>query len=600
MAADGGAIELTFRAKLDQLDKDMATARTKATQAASDMGDEMATKVGSKFAGLGARISEELTPQRLIAAGASIGVAGAALTKLADEGKQATGQLKQAIENAGGSYDELAPRIGKVSEKLIKLGIDDEATARAMAILTTATQDPAKALDSMGLASDIAAAKHISLESAADMLAKAYNGNAKAFKAFGINLAANATEEERSAAITELSNRVHGQAAVQADTFGNKLDVLRIRAENFGEAMGAKVGPALTVAGPLIGGLGAIIQSGLVPGLISGIASAWSFAAGMVGAGVSAAGAAIPILIAWAPIILTIAAIGVAAYLLYKNWDEVWGFITGITGAAWSWIKEHLDLIAAVVLLPLAPLILLVTHWDEAWGFVKNITGAALSWLWDTVSGGLADLVGLWFSLPGRAADALSSLGGMIVDVAAAAMRWLWDTISNGFGDVVNLAAELPGRIADAVGDLGGLLWDAGVAVVRGLVNGILSMGSWLWDQVTGFISRNIPGPVKRVLGISSPSKVAMALMMDFGRGLDIGLDRAGDMVSRAAAGSVFPLTDAGNYDVGTSPAPGAMDAGGLASALRTALAGQGMNMTFNTPIDPLHVAREIAWAQGA
>lgn len=93
----------------------------------------------------------------------------------------------------------------------------------------------------------------------------------------------------------------------------------------------------------------------------------------------------------------------------------------------------------------------------------------------------------------------------------------------------------MPGRVVGALGDLGSLLWHAGKDIVRGLWNGIKSMGGWLWDQVTSFISDNIPGPVKRVLGIGSPSKVAFALMLDVGAGMVGGLDASERMVARAA-----------------------------------------------------------------
>lgn len=440
----------------------------------------------------------------VVAGGVATGV-GAVLTKMGDDSKRAESQLRTAIENAGGSMDELGPRIGKVSDRLIKLGVDDEATARALATLTTATQDPSAALDRMGLVADIAAARHISLESAADKVAKGLNGNTRIFKEFGIELGLNATAQEREAAMAELGARVHGQAAAQADNFSTKMESLKIRAENVAEAVGQKVGPALAVAGPLMAGVGGIVQSGLVPALISGVASAWSFAAGMVGAGVSAAAAAIPVIVAWAPVILTIAAIGVAAYLLYDNWSVVWGFIKDVAGAAADWITGHLDLIASAIFLPFAPLILLVTHWDEAWSFVKDITAAAWSWLVDTISGGIETVVGFYLSLPGRAASAMSGLGGAIVDVAAGALSWLWDTVSGGVSDAVGLVAGLPGRAADALGNLGGYLWDAGYALIDGFRRGIVSAAEAVFNYVRGIAGRiaSLKGPLdydKRLL----------------------------------------------------------------------------------------------------
>ncbi len=203
----------------------------------------------------------------LMGVGAAATGAGVMLAKMGDESKRATVQLRTAIENTGDSMDLYQDRIGRVSDRLIKLGFDDEATARSLASLTTATQDTGKALDLMGLAADIAAARHIDLESATDKLVKMQSGNNRIFKEFGIQIDANATSSEKAAAMAELQRRVQGQAAEQADNFTGRMKALAIQAENVAEAVGEKVGPTLTVVGPLLAGVGGIVQANLIPSL---------------------------------------------------------------------------------------------------------------------------------------------------------------------------------------------------------------------------------------------------------------------------------------------------------------------------------------------
>lgn len=496
---------------------------------------------------------------KLVAGGASIGAAGVYLTHVADESKKAEAQLRTAIDNSGNAYDDFAPKIKKVSDHLINLGFDDEATVRSLATLTTATQDPAKALDSMGLAADIARARHISLEAASDKLAKAYSGNAKVFKEFGIQIKANATDEEKEAAMAELQSRVHGQAAAQADNFSTKMESLKIRAENVAEAIGAKVGPALTIAGPLMAGFGGILSSGLIPALASGVASAATFAGGMIASGLSAAAAAIPVMIAWAPVIIGVAAIGLAAYELYQHWDQVWGFIKDIAGVAFDWIKDHMELIALVVLAPIAPLILLWQHWDEVWGLIKGIAGAAWDWLRSTISSGVDDVVSFVAGLPGRAVDALSSLGGDIAGVASGAMSSMWDAVSNGAGDIVGFVEGIPGRIVDALGYLGDLLWDAGAAVLRGFLNGLKSV----WGDVTGFVGSiggwiaNHKGPIDYDRKLLVPH--GLAIMTGLGEGIQTGRRTALAPALTAVTGQIA------DADTGAIRSP-SVDTGGLAS----------------------------------
>ncbi len=73
-----------------------------------------------------------------------------------------------------------------------------------------------------------------------------------------------------------------------------------------------------------------------------------------------------------------------------------------------------------------------------------------------------------------------------------------------------------------------------GVDVVKGLWEGMKSMGGWLKDKIIEFVKDKIPGPVKRALGINSPSKVFMAIGRDIDRGLGVGVLNNAGIVSSA------------------------------------------------------------------
>lgn len=63
-------------------------------------------------------------------------------------------------------------------------------------------------------------------------------------------------------------------------------------------------------------------------------------------------------------------------------------------------------------------------------------------------------------------------------------------------------------------------LFSVGTSLITGLWNGINSMGGWLRSKIIGFVADKIPGPVKKALGINSPSR----LFAEFGRNIDEGL----------------------------------------------------------------------------
>src|SRR5215471_15781387 len=117
--------------------------------------------------------------------GALTGV-GVGLAALGSHDQAAHQQLQQAVEATGKSYDDYAEQVDKAISHQEHFGTTAGATQDALRILTQATGDPAKALQYLGEASDLAAAKHESLDTAATQLGKAYNGNAKLLKEFGV------------------------------------------------------------------------------------------------------------------------------------------------------------------------------------------------------------------------------------------------------------------------------------------------------------------------------------------------------------------------------------------------------------------------------
>lgn len=80
-----------------------------------------------------------------------------------------------------------------------------------------------------------------------------------------------------------------------------------------------------------------------------------------------------------------------------------------------------------------------------------------------------------------------------------------------------------------------GNLINIGKDVIRGVWDGISSMGNWIKDKVVNFVKDKIPGPIKKALGISSPSKVAAALGVQVPAGLAQGIDKASGLVEKAA-----------------------------------------------------------------
>lgn len=143
-------------------------------------------------------------------------------------------------------------------------------------------------------------------------------------------------------------------------------------------------------------------------------------------------------------------------------------------------------------------------------------------------------------------------------------------------------AREIPGKIKDAFSKANTLLFNAGKNVVIGLWDGIKGMGSWLWDKVYGFMTSAIPGPVKKALGIASPSKVGRMLGGYFGQGMGLGIDDERGGVE-AAAGRLARAAIPSQTALGAIPRQrtGAGAGGGAGAAVSVEFVGDAAFVDF-------------------
>ena len=152
----------------------------------------------------------------MMGAGTAVAGVGLALQAAGSKDQAAHQQLQQAVENTGHSYEEYGGKVEAAIKHQENFGHTADDTQTALQELTQATNDPAKALDMLGTASDLAAAKHESLGQAANTLGKAYNGSTRVMKEFGVQVD---STKESQAQVTKASadheKAVLGQAAAQ-------------------------------------------------------------------------------------------------------------------------------------------------------------------------------------------------------------------------------------------------------------------------------------------------------------------------------------------------------------------------------------------------
>jgi hypothetical protein len=149
----------------------------------------------------------------MLGVGGAVAGIGAGLSVLGSKEQAAHQQLQAAIEATGHSYDQYADQVDKAVTHNERFGQSSAATQDALRTLTTATNDPARALQLLSTATDLAAAKHESLQTASTQLGMALNGSTRIFKQYGIEV----DKTTGSAAALSSATKAH-ESAVNAQT----------------------------------------------------------------------------------------------------------------------------------------------------------------------------------------------------------------------------------------------------------------------------------------------------------------------------------------------------------------------------------------------
>ncbi len=170
---------------------------------------------------------------------------------------------------------------------------------------------------------------------------------------------------------------------------------------------------------------------------------------------------------------------------------------------------------------------------------------------------GLVEGIRQWL---GNLRTSVVGVKNTVIGALAGAGTWLVGTgrsvvigFANGvkalYGTARSTASGLKSQATSALSNAGSLLYGHGRNLVIGFVNGVRSLGSYLFNAIYAFVKANVPGPVAKVLGIASPSK----LMHEYGgyttEGLALGMtDKVGlveDAAARLAEAALPQIPDA-------------------------------------------------------
>jgi phage-related protein len=432
----------------------------------------------------------------LTGAGGAIAGIGLGFSAIGSKDQAAHKQLQDAIQATGKDYEQFGGQIEEAVKHQEHYGRTANQTQDALRILTQATGDPAKALKYLGETSDLAAAKHISLEDAATKLGKAYNGNTRILKEFGINVASSAKAQqalEKDTKAVTVAGDAHAKAiqhlkdlheeyagktkltvaqqialrdAQQKVTDTGKTlhdDQLKLRdaQKQAGDAAG-KHGDALGLLGDKIKGQ-ADAQAQTFTGHLGAMKAHFEDMAASLGAKYGPAITAVGTGIAGLGIIFQAAP--AAMGLVSAAWDVM-------TGSELAALAPYLLIAAAAAAVGVA-IYELVKHWSTVWAAMK----AAVQVVWQWIKDNWPLLLTIILGPIGLAAAQLIKHWQRIKDDAAAVWKW----IVQGWNSLVTFFSGIPARIMAYLTSLWNQAKSAAETVWKWVVQG--------WNTLVTFFS---------------------------------------------------------------------------------------------------------------
>lgn len=167
--------------------------------------------------------------------------------KAAIEDEAAQVRLAGALERAtGATRDQIAAVEQQITKTALATGVADDQLRPALARLAISTGDTAKAQDLLNLALDVAQATGKPVETVANALGKAYDGNTAALGKLGIGLSA---AELKTMSFTDVQGKLSelfgGAAAANAQTFQGRMDRLKVAFDETKETIGFALLPII-------------------------------------------------------------------------------------------------------------------------------------------------------------------------------------------------------------------------------------------------------------------------------------------------------------------------------------------------------------------
>jgi len=232
MATGNRTLKLSILADVDDLKKKLGEADNAVETNSSKIG-EFGKKAAAAFA---------VATAAAVAYGTKLAIDG---VKAAIEDEAAQLRLASALRTATGATEgQIKATEDFILQTSLATGVADDSLRPALQRLAVSTKDTGEAQRLLSLALDISKGKGIELETVANALGRAQDGNTTALGRLGLGLS---KAELSTLSFTEvqqkLSDLYGGAAAANAETFQGKIDRLKVGFDEAKESLGVALLP---------------------------------------------------------------------------------------------------------------------------------------------------------------------------------------------------------------------------------------------------------------------------------------------------------------------------------------------------------------------
>jgi hypothetical protein len=232
--AGSRTLKLSILGDVDNLNKSLKTA-------SGDV-DTFGDKVGKAGVAIGKAFAAAAAAAG--AAAIAIGIEG---VKAAIADEKAQTQLALALENAtGATQAQIKATEDSILQMSLATGVADDELRPALGRLVRSTGDITKAQDLLAIALDVSAATGKPVETIANSLSKAFDGNTAALGKLGVGLS---TAELKTMSFEQVQGRLTelfgGAAARNADTYAGQIARVQVAFDEAKETLGTALLPIL-------------------------------------------------------------------------------------------------------------------------------------------------------------------------------------------------------------------------------------------------------------------------------------------------------------------------------------------------------------------